>query len=77
VAFVRERTIPTERQPLVGEVVSAMLCICKSRPSLWSEVLATDPEVQVRFPALQDFLTSSGRGRGPLSLVSTIEEPLG
>jgi hypothetical protein len=26
----------------------------------WSEFLATDPEVQVRFPALPDFLVSSG-----------------
>jgi hypothetical protein len=29
----------------------------------WSEFLATDPEVQVRFPALRDFL-SSGSGTG-------------
>jgi hypothetical protein len=44
---------------------------------LWSEFLATDPEVQVRFPALPDFLTSSGFRTGPLSLVSTLEELLG
>jgi hypothetical protein len=31
---------------------------------LWSEFLATDPEVQVRFPALTDFLISSGSGKG-------------
>jgi hypothetical protein len=41
---------------------------------LWSEFLATDPEVWVRFPALPDFLRSSGSGTGPLSLVSTNEE---
>jgi hypothetical protein len=29
-----------------------------------SEFLATDPEVQVRFPALPDFLRSSGSGTG-------------
>jgi hypothetical protein len=29
---------------------------------VWSEFLSTDPEVQVRFPALQDFLRSSGSG---------------
>jgi hypothetical protein len=29
---------------------------------LWSEFLATDPEVRVRFPALPDFLRSSGSG---------------
>jgi hypothetical protein len=33
-----------------------------------------DPEVQVRFPALPDFLRSSDLEQGPLSLVSTIEE---
>jgi hypothetical protein len=40
-----------------------------------SEFVATDPEVWVRIPALPDFL-GSGFGRGPLSLVSTIEDLL-
>jgi hypothetical protein len=30
----------------------------------WSEFLAADPEVRVRFPALPDFLRSSGSGTG-------------
>jgi hypothetical protein len=30
----------------------------------WSEFLATDPEVRVRFPALPDFLSSSESGTG-------------
>jgi hypothetical protein len=30
----------------------------------WSEFLTTDPEVRVRFPALPDFLSSSGSGTG-------------
>jgi hypothetical protein len=30
----------------------------------WSEFLATDPEVRVPFPALQDFLRSSESGTG-------------
>jgi hypothetical protein len=30
----------------------------------WSEFLATDPESRVRFPALPDFLRSSGSGTG-------------
>jgi hypothetical protein len=37
------------------------------RPPLWSsgqEFLATDPEVRIRFPALPDFLRSSGSGTG-------------
>jgi hypothetical protein len=33
-------------------------------PPLWSEFLATYPEVRVRFPALPDFLISSGSGTG-------------
>jgi hypothetical protein len=38
--------------------------------------LATDPEVRVRFPALPDFLRSSGLERGPLSLINTTESYL-
>jgi hypothetical protein len=36
------------------------------RPPLWSsgQSLATDPEVRFRFPALPDFLRSSGSGTG-------------
>jgi hypothetical protein len=30
----------------------------------WSEFLAKDPEVRIRFPALPDFLRSSGSGMG-------------
>jgi hypothetical protein len=30
----------------------------------WSEFLATDPDVRDRFPALPDFLRSSGSGTG-------------
>jgi hypothetical protein len=30
----------------------------------WSEFLATDPEARLRFPALPDFLKSSGFGTG-------------
>jgi hypothetical protein len=38
--------------------------------------MATDPEVQFRLPALQIFWEVVGLERGPLSLVSTIEELL-
>jgi hypothetical protein len=41
----------------------------------WSEFLATDPEVRVRFPALPGKKVV-GLERGPLSLVSTTEELL-
>jgi hypothetical protein len=30
----------------------------------WSEFLPKDPEIWVRFPALPDFLRSSGSGTG-------------
>jgi hypothetical protein len=36
----------------------------EGRPSLWSEFQAMDPEAQVRFPALPDFLSSSGVWNG-------------
>jgi hypothetical protein len=41
-----------------------------------SEFVATDPEVRVWFPALPDFWEVVGLERGPLNLVSTIEELL-
>jgi hypothetical protein len=34
----------------------------------WSEFLATDPEVRFRFPALPDYLRSSGSGTGSTQL---------
>jgi hypothetical protein len=40
----------------------------------WSDFLATDQEVRVRFAALPNFLRSSRSGTGPLGLVSTTEE---
>jgi hypothetical protein len=33
-----------------------------------AEILATDPEVRVRFPALPDYLRSSGSGTGSSQL---------
>jgi hypothetical protein len=43
--------------------------------TLCTNVLATDPEARVRFPALPK-KTAVGLERGPLSLVSTTEELL-
>jgi hypothetical protein len=43
----------------------------------WSEFLATDPEVRVLFPALPDFLRSSGIGMGSTQHLNTIKELLG
>jgi hypothetical protein len=42
----------------------------------WSEILATDPEARVRFPAQPEKKKVMGLERGPLSLVSTTEELL-
>jgi hypothetical protein len=38
--------------------------VYSSRPPLWSEFLATVPDIRVRFPALQEFLRNSGSGTG-------------
>jgi hypothetical protein len=48
----------------------------RTGPPLWpsGQVLATDPEVLVRFQALLDFLEAVCLKRGPFSLVSTTEE---
>jgi hypothetical protein len=40
-----------------------VLCVTASVVQ-WSEFLATDPEIRVRFPELSDFVTSSGSGKG-------------
>jgi hypothetical protein len=42
---------------------------------MWSSghILAADPEVRVRFPALPEFLRSGGSETVPLSFVSIIE----
>jgi hypothetical protein len=42
----------------------------------WSEFLATDPEDRVLFPALPDFLRSSGSGTGSTEPRETTEELL-
>jgi hypothetical protein len=39
-------------------------CLGSASVVSWSEFMVTDPEVRVRFPALQDFLRSSGSGTG-------------
>jgi hypothetical protein len=53
VGIVRSRTKATE---VVNRMTTSVV--------LWSAFLATDPEAQVRFPALPDFLRSSGSGTG-------------
>jgi hypothetical protein len=40
----------------------------------WSELLATDPEVRVRFPALRDFMRSSGSIIGSKSTTEELLE---
>jgi hypothetical protein len=60
-----------------GDVIS--LSIPTASVVKWSEFLATDPEVRVRFPALPDFLRGSGSGTGSnepreYKLMSYLEE---
>jgi hypothetical protein len=40
----------------------------------WLELLATDPEARVRFPALPGKKKAVGLESGPLSLVNTTEQ---
>jgi hypothetical protein len=40
------------------------ICCLTASVDYWSGFLATDAEIQVRFPALPDFLTSSGSETG-------------
>jgi hypothetical protein len=49
--------------PVMYELNLCMLCRRKSMV-WWSEFMATDPEPRVRFPAIPDFLRSSGSGTG-------------
>jgi hypothetical protein len=46
------------------QFLSSYLMMLTASVVQWSEFLATDPEVQVRFPALPDSLRSSGYGTG-------------
>ena len=60
-------------------VVAANVSILLWWPPLWSSGQSFWLQIQrsrVRFPALPDFLSSSGLERGPLSLVRSIEELL-
>jgi hypothetical protein len=56
-------------------VVSKLLYPIEFKMSGWSELLATDPEARVQFPALPE-KKIVGLERGPLSLGSTTEELL-
>jgi hypothetical protein len=50
--------------------------ICEMTASMvyWQEFPAKDAEIQVRFPALPDFLRSSGTGMGPTQPLNTTEK---
>jgi hypothetical protein len=45
-------------------IITIIIIIIIASVVYWSEFLATDPEVRVRFPALPDFLRC-GSGTGP------------
>jgi hypothetical protein len=49
---------------LISDVFNICLYLFALSVVWWSEFLATDPEVRVPFPALPDFLRSSGSGTG-------------
>jgi hypothetical protein len=58
-------------------IIIIIIIISTASVVLWSEFLATDADLRVRFPALPDFPRSSDLEWGPLSIVSPIEELLG
>ena len=61
------------------EIHTFINSIWNKGPPLWSSGQSFWLQIQrsrVRFPALPDFLSSSGSGRGPLSLVRSIEDLL-
>jgi hypothetical protein len=65
---------------LVAAPLSIIISNFTSRLPLWSSGQSSWLRIQrsqVRIPALLEFLRSDGSERGPLSLVSTIEELLG
>jgi hypothetical protein len=75
---VRVPGYTTEMYCVSCEVRTEFICyVEESKPPLWSEFLATDPEVRVRVPELPDFLASSGSGTGSTQPCEyTIEELL-
>jgi hypothetical protein len=52
------------------------LCVCVFVYGRLCGLVATDPKVRVRFPALPNFLSSSGSGTESTQPVSTTEELL-
>jgi hypothetical protein len=68
-SYVRKIQIPLllEQVALDDEIRYVCVCVYHLQAASvvkWSEFLATDPEVRVRFPALPDFLRSSWSGTG-------------
>jgi hypothetical protein len=69
---LNETDVRYVKQPAVHvgiQTIEVVPTVCSNRTRIhsvvwWPEYLATDPEVRVRFPALQDFLRSSGSGTG-------------
>jgi hypothetical protein len=57
---------PTQGMHLLALYEIVLSCVGSVTASVvkWSEFLATDPEVLVRFPALPEFLTNIGSGTG-------------
>jgi hypothetical protein len=76
VACVHERTIPTERQPLVGEsfyqlfLIEGCRVVWSSGQSSWLHIQRSEFDSHSH----QIFWKVVGLERGPLILVSTIEE---
>jgi hypothetical protein len=61
---VRLSALHTGRALLPRNIIFLLLVLIYASEVLWPEFLATDQEVRIRFPALPDFLRSSGSGTG-------------
>jgi hypothetical protein len=71
--FQMSKHVGTDKFILISITCIVIHCMTASGVKR-SEFLATDAEVRVPFPALQDFLRTSGSGMDSLSLVRIIEE---
>jgi hypothetical protein len=64
ISYLNDRNGGIEGKPGRYSNRGNKLCVRMTSVVWWSELLATNPEVRVRFPALPDFVRSNGTGTG-------------
>jgi hypothetical protein len=60
--MVRSRTQATEFSLVFSVSIAFVSLFKRTSVVYWSDFLAADPEVRVRFPVLPEFLRSNGSG---------------